>query len=285
MRSRLQSSTADTLIGALCWCSMAGFLVGFTWLVADVVIKGAGELSLTFITAAPTDAGRAGGIGPILVSTFLILAVCLLVALPIGVGAAAWLAEIARPGGRGALLVRRSLDLLASVPSIVFGLFGMVFFCQFMQLGFSILSGGLTLAAMILPIVVQTTYAGFRAVPDDLRLAGAALGFRQVTTVRHLLLPAAIHGVVIGVILGTGRALAETAALIFTSGYVTRMPESLLDSGRTLSVHIYDMAMNVPGGEKRAYATALVLVALLFVINLAAQQLTALWLRSRMQRG
>jgi phosphate transport system permease protein len=253
--------------------------VAFGWVVWDVLRQGLGRISWTFLTSGPLDAGRSSGISTILVSTILVLAVCLVVALPIGIGTAAFLAEFARRGSGIASWIRRSLDLLASVPSIVFGLFGMVFFCQVLRMGFSILAGGCTLACMVLPIVIRTTYSGFRSAPAELRMGAAALGMTRAATLWHLLLPAAMHGVVIGVMLGIGRASAETAALIFTSGYVTRMPGSLLDSGRTLSVHIYELAMNVPGGEANAYGTALVLLISLLAVNLAALRLTEQWLK------
>ena len=146
-------------------------------------------------------------------------------------------------------LVRRSLDVLAGVPSIVFGLFGNAFFCKTLHLGFSILSGGLTLACMVLPILIRATEEGFRSVPADLRPGAAALGLSRTSTLFRLLLPAAVPGLTVGLVLGIGRALAETAALIFTSGYVDRMPSSLTDSGRALSIHIYDLSMNVAGGS------------------------------------
>ena len=145
------------------------------------------------------------------------------------------------------------------MPSIVFGLFGNAFFCVALGLGFSILSGGLTLACMILPLMIRATEEGLRAVPQELRLGAAALGLGPAAVFWRLLLPVALPGLAVGLVLGMGRALAETAALLFTSGYVDRMPTSLLDSGRALSIHVYDLAMNVAGGEPRAYATALIL--------------------------
>jgi phosphate transport system permease protein len=178
-------------------------------------------------------------------------------------------------------LVRRSLDVLAGVPSIVFGLFGNVFFCKVLGLGFSILSGGLTLACMVLPILIRSTEEGFRAVPNEYRLGAAALGFSRTTTLFQLLLPAAVPGLVVGLVLGIGRAIAETAALIFTSGYVDRMPESLLDSGRALSIHIFDLSMNISGGDANAYASALVLLLLLLLINGTAAWIAERWLHRR----
>ncbi|MBI1313472.1 phosphate ABC transporter permease PstA [bacterium] len=284
MRSQPRSAAADALTRTAGWAAVFVVLAVSGWLVGSVLGHGLQEVSWSFLTSEPLDAGRNGGIGTVLVSTALVLSVCLGIAVPLGVGAAVWLSEFARPSSRPVALIRRSLDLLASVPSIVFGLFGMVVFCQELRLGFSIAAGGLTLACMILPLVVQTTFAGLRSVPDELRLGAAALAISRSTALRHLLLPAALHGVVVGVMLGLGRAAAETAALIFTSGYVTRMPESLLDSGRTVSVHIYDLAMNVPGGEARAYASAAVLLCLLLIVNVAAAVLADRWLRHQTAR-
>lgn len=170
-----------------------------------------------------------------------------------------------------------ALDILAGVPSIVFGLFGNAFFCVTLGLGFSILSGGLTLACMALPLLARATEVSLRSLPAETRQAAAALGLSQGRTILRLLLPAAAPGIAAGLALAMGRALAETAALIFTSGYVDRMPESLHDSGRALSVHIYDLALNVSGGEASAAASALVLVALLVLLNgLARRSLSAL---------
>ena len=256
----------------------ASILIGaFIWMMVSLFVAGASRLTPDFFIGEPTNFGRSGGIGTILVSTGLILGICLCLALPLGVATAAWLSEIAQQQRRLQFCITRSLDLLAAVPSIVFGLFGMVFFCQTLKMGFSILSGGLTLALMILPIVVTTVYTAFQTVPNQLRLNSAALGLSKTTTLWKLLLPAAAPGVMVGMVLGVGRAIAETAALIFTSGYVTRMPESIHDSGRTMSVHIYDLAVNVSGGESSAAATALVLMIALFLINLVASGISRVY--------
>jgi len=272
------AATAGFWLSALFVC---GF---FGWIVVDLVWNGLGEISGSFLVDGPRDAGRAGGIGPILISTLLILAVCMAVSLPLGTSAAVLLSELRATDRSFAAAVRRSLDVLAGVPSIVFGLFGNAFFCVVLGLGFSILSGGLTLACMVLPILIRSTEEGLRAVPDDYRLAAAALGMTRSRTIFRILLPAAVPGLAVGLVLGVGRAVAETAALIFTSGYVTRLPSSLLDSGRALSLHIYDLSMNVPGGEAKAYASAVVLLGLLLVLNAAALQVSDRWLtRSRLR--
>ncbi len=285
MNNKPRSAVVDRATQTVGWLASLMIAAMFGWLVFDILRHGVQELSWTFLTDEPSDAGRAGGIGTVLVSTLLVLAVCLAIAVPLGVGTAVWLSEFARPGSRRAVAVRWSLDLLATVPSIVFGMFGMVVFCQMLRLGFSIAAGGLTLGCMILPLVVQTSFAGLQSVPNELRAGAAALAISRRATLQHLLLPAALHGVVVGVLLGLGRAAAETAALIFTSGYVTRMPESLLDSGRTASVHIYDLAMNVPRGASRAYATAAVLLLILLLINVVATVLADRWLQRQTARS
>lgn len=274
----------DRAATVLVWGAVASVTAVFLWIVGDIIRHGVGGLSITFITQAPADFGRAGGIGPILVSTLLLLAVCLAVTIPLGLGSAVLLAEYTvRDRGFGRL-VRRSLDVLAGVPSIVFGLFGNAFFAGALGLGFSILSGGLTLACMALPIFIRAAEEGLRSVPEEYRLGAAALGMTRTHTLVHLLLPAAAPGLAVGLVLGIGRALAETAALIFTSGYVDRMPGSLLDSGRSLSVHIYDLSMNISGGNPNAYASALVLMALLLLINWAAAWVTDRRLGGRLMR-
>lgn len=272
----------ERVLEAAAWAA-AILIVGVLGLIlADLVRGGWSELSIAFLVDAPRNAGRAGGIGPILVSTLWILIVCLAVAVPLGVGTAVLLAETAAAEGVFGRLVRRSLDVLAGVPSIVFGLFGNAFFCIVLGLGFSILSGGLTLACMVLPLLIRTSEEGIRSVPQEIRLAAAALGLTRARALFAVILPAAVPALLAGLVLSVGRALAETAALIFTSGYVDRRPESLFDSGRSLSIHIYDLAMNVAGGEANAHATALVLVGLLLLINGSAAWLGERVLARRM---
>jgi phosphate transport system permease protein len=262
--------------------SVAALVAGaLLWVLADMAWQGVQHLSWEFLTQEPRRSGRAGGISSILVSTAMILAVAIAAAVPIGLGAAVWLAEYAKHSSQASAWIRLSLDVLAGVPSIVFGLFGNAFFCVFLGLGFSILSGGLTLACMILPIFIRTCEHGLFAVNNDWRLAAAGLGMSRISVIWHVLLPAAGPAIVAGLMLGIGRATAETAALIFTSGYVDRMPESLSDSGRALSVHIFDLSMNIGGGDQAAYASALVLVVLIVVINVLAVALSDRWLTRR----
>jgi phosphate transport system permease protein len=273
----------DRAAGLAVGTAAALITAAFVWITADLLRRGLPHLSFGFLLEAPREAGRSGGIGPILVSTLLILGVSLAASVPLGVATAAFLAEFTRQERLFGRSVRRSLDVLAGVPSIVFGLFGNAFFCILLGLGFSILSGGLTLACMVLPILIRSTEQGLRAVPDNYRRAAAALGLSRSACLWRILLPAATPGLVAGLVLGIGRSLAETAALLFTSGYVERMPDSLLDSGRALSIHIYDLAMNVPGGEERAAASAVVLLLLLGAINAMTVYCSERWLHRRIQ--
>ena len=268
----------DRIFTGVVWLGAGVMTALFLWLLGDLLWQGASHLSGSFLLSDPADSGRSGGIASILVSTLLILAVALLAAIPLGLMSAVWLTEYTRRDGTLGAAVRLSLDVLAGVPSIVFGLFGNAFFSVYLGLGFSIVSGGLTLACMILPIFIRTSEAGLSAVSDDWRRNAAALGMSRASVLWHVLLPAAAPAVAAGIMLGVGRATAETAALIFTSGYVDRMPTSLLDSGRALAVHIYDLSMNVTGGDRAAYASALVLIVLIVAINTGALALSDRWL-------
>lgn len=251
------------------------------WLVVDIVRLGWESLSWAFISSEPSNSGRSGGILPILLSTGWILLIALGVAVPLGLGTAVWLVEYQTKQQAMARWVRLALDTLAGVPSIVFGLFGYAFFCVYLGFGYSILGGGLTLACMILPLLIRTCESGLRAVSSDWRRAGAALGMSRARVLWSVLLPAATPALVAGLMLSIGRASAETAALLFTSGYVSRMPAHVLDSGRALSVHIYDLSMNVTGGNAAAYASALVLLGLIIGIHMFTRLLSRIWLKKQ----
>ncbi|MEP1289319.1 MAG: ABC transporter permease subunit [Nitratireductor sp.] len=255
MRRSLRPFVNDLVVRA----AVAAVVFVLAAIVVHVVTRGAALVSWDFLTTAPRAAGRAGGIAPVLVSTAAVTAVALAAALPLAGGAAVFLVEAVRPHTVAARLTRGCLGVLAAVPSIVFGLAGNMIFCDWLGFGFSILAGGLTLALMILPIAACVAETTLRMHGED-RRAGYALGLPQRRIVWSIMLPAAAPGIFAGLGLGFGRAVAESAALIFTSGYVVRMPDSVFDSGRTMAVHILDLAMNVPGGDGNAFATATVLL-------------------------
>ncbi|MBQ0713721.1 MAG: phosphate ABC transporter permease PstA [Paraperlucidibaca sp.] len=270
---------SSQLISALLWLCAALVTGIFAWILIDILRLGLAHLSLDFLLSEPTRAGRSGGIAPIIVSTLWVLAIALAVALPLGLGSALWLHSFTAGGGRLSRTVRVLLDILAGVPSIVFGLFGAACFCIWIGMGFSILSGGLTLACMILPLLIRTTEMGLAAVPADWQRGALALGLSRTAALRCVLLPVAMPAILAGLMLSIGRILAETAVLLFTSGYVDRYPESVFDSGRVMALHIYDLSMNVTGGDANAYATALVLISVLLLVNGAATLVGTRWLR------
>lgn len=232
----------------------------------DLLSQGFGELSWEYLIEEPSKSGRAGGVLPILVSTVLVVGTALLVAIPMSVATALFVTEYLNKTSRTAGVFRCSMLILAGMPSVAFGLFGNVVFCQYLGMGNSIMAGGLTLSVMILPICAFTFEEVFRLVPPEFRYGAHALGFSQTRIIFKVIIPVALPGLIAGVLLGTGRALSETAVLLFTSGYSDRMPTSLLDPGRVLSIHIYDLAMNIPGGESRAAAAAILLIGVFMVI-------------------
>ncbi len=190
----------------------------------------------------------------------------LLIAVPIGIASSIYLVEYAKKGNKLIDIVGLTTETLAGIPSIVYGLFGLLFFVTSLNWGFSILSGACTLAIMILPLIIKTTEEALKSVPDLYREASFGLGAGKLRTVFKIVLPTAIPGILAGVILGIGRIVGETAALIYTAGTVAKIPENIFSSGRTLSVHMY--ALSSEGLHiNQAYATALVLLVTVLIIN------------------
>lgn len=245
----------------------------FALMLADIVVRGAAELSPAYLTGAVSDAGRGGGIGPVIVSTALVVLMATVFALPPAIAGALLCSELLthRPAARK--LVRRSFEILVSAPSVAVGLIGWSLFGQVFGLGFSLFAGAATLAFMLAPLMALAFLNGIEAVPQALRSQSLALGLTRWDTLVHLVLPAARPALVAGIMLAVGRALAETAVLVLTSGVTTRMPHDVFDPGATLAVHVYNLAHNIPGGEPRAYAAALALVA----VNVAVQLFLTRW--------
>ena len=208
---------------------------------------------------------------PAILNTCTMTLLSLLLAVPVGVGASIYLTEYAPRGSRLVALVRLTTETLSGIPSIVYGLFGMLLFNNALHLGYSMLSGALTLAIMILPLIMRTTEEALCSVPDMYREGSFGLGAGRLRTTLCVVLPAAVPGILSGVILGVGRIVGETAALMYTSGTVEKIA-GLMDSGITLSVHMYRQASEGLYTEQ-AYATAVVLLALVLMINLLASRL------------
>ena len=206
---------------------------------------------------------------PALITTVMTAALSLLFAVPFGVFTAVFLVEYSKKGSRLVGIIRITAETLAGIPSIVYGLFGMLFFVTQLKLGFSLLSGALTLSVMILPLMIRTAEEALKSVPDAYREGSFGLGAGRLRTVFAVVLPPAVPGILAGVILSVGRIVGETAALIYTAGTVAKIPENVLASGRTLSVHMYALSSEGLHSEE-AYATAVVLLLLVTGLNALA---------------
>ena len=203
---------------------------------------------------------------PALINTVIMTFFSLLIAVPLGIFSAIFLVEYAKRGNRFVNVIRLTTETLQGIPSIVYGLFGMLFFVTTCHWGFSILAGAFTLAIMILPLIMRSTEEALKAVPDSYREGSFGLGAGKLRTVFRIVLRSAIHGILAGVILAIGRIVGETAALIYTAGTVAKVPGSLLGSGRTLAVHMYNLASEGLYMDQ-AYATAVILLVLVVLIN------------------
>lgn len=262
----MKTRTKDKIITVLLWMS-ALIIVGILFsIIAYIAVKGISAINWGFIFEAPRRAGKEGGISTTIVGTLYLTAVSLVMAVPIGVGAAIYLQEYANRGSRFASLVNLTAESLAGIPSIVFGLFGFVFFVIFLKMGWSILSGGMTMAIMILPTIARIAQEALLSVPNEYRENSLALGATKWYTIRKVILPSAIPGIVTGIILSVGRAVGETAAIILTAGSSLGMPMALTDPTRTMAVHLYILAIEGISME-RAFGTAFLIVVLVIVIN------------------
>ncbi len=203
---------------------------------------------------------------PALLNTILMTTLSLLIAVPLGVSAAVYLVEYARRGSRLVRIVRMNAETLSGIPSIVYGLFGMLFFVNALKLGLSMLSGALTLSVMILPVILRTSEEALISVPDSYREGSFGLGAGRLRTIFRVVLPDAVPGILAGVILGVGRIVGETAALIYTAGTASDTVSGIMDSARTLSVHLYALSQEGLYLDQ-TYATAVVLLGIVIVIN------------------
>ena len=263
------NSWKEKCITAVFWLSGLVIVGILTGIIGYVMFKGISSISLDFIFQPPSKAGKAGGISTTIVSTIYLTVMSLLIAVPIGVGSSVYLEEYAQSRSKFARLVNLTSETLAGIPSIVFGLFGFVFFVIFLGLGWSILSGSMTLAIMILPTITRTAQEAILTVPQDYRENSLALGASKWQTIRKVILPSALPGILTGIILSVGRAVGETAALILTAGSSLGMPLSPTDPARTMAVHLYVLAMEGISME-RAFGTAFLIVILIIIINYLA---------------
>lgn len=234
------------------------------FLIAYILIKGIPHIKPELF--AWKYATENASLMPALINTIIITFFSLLIAVPFGIFSAIYLVEYAKRGNKLIGVIRLTTETLSGIPSIVYGLFGMIFFVTTLKWGYSLLAGAFTLAIMILPLIMRTTEEALKSVPDSYREGSFGLGAGKLRTVFRIVLPAAVPGILSGVILAVGRIMGETAALIYTAGTVAQTPKNLMSSGRTLAVHMYNLS-NEGLYMKQAYATAVILLVIVIGMN------------------
>ncbi|MBM7684798.1 phosphate ABC transporter permease PstA [Defluviitalea raffinosedens] len=256
----------DIVILAMIWAA-AFITVGVVaWILLYVVINGIGKINWDFLTTAPQGFGG-GGIYPMIIATCYIVILTLLIAPPIGICSAIYLVEYAK-SGKIVRVIRFATESLSGIPSIVFGLFGYLFFVTQLEWKYSLLSGAMTLSIMVLPTMIRTTEEALKSVPVSYREGSLGLGASKLRTIMKVVLPCALPGILSAVILSIGRIVGETAAVYFTVGFAPRMARSIMDSSRTLSVHMY--VLTKEGDFANAFATATVLIIIVLTMNFIA---------------
>ena len=275
MKKRNQTSTADRIhsylrhpgSGVLVLLTIGAAIVTFAvlfFLVAYILVKGIPYLTPDLFSLEYTSENVS--LMPSLINTFIMTALSLLIAAPIGIFAAIYLVEYAKKGNKLVQVIRITAETLSGIPSIVYGLFGMLFFVMQLKWGYSLIAGAFTLAIMVLPVIMRTTEEALLAVPDSYREGSFGLGAGKLRTVFTIVLPSAMPGILSGVILATGRIVGETAALIYTASTVAAVPASVFSSTRTLATHMY-LLSNEGLHINETYGTAVVLLILVLLIN------------------
>jgi phosphate transport system permease protein len=268
---RLDPRKSQVIAKVVIWLAAFIVIVLLFSILIYILSKGIPNLTWQFLSQIPSDMGRSGGIFSTIIGTLAVTLVATVVATPLGVGTAFYLTEYTREG-KITKIIRFSAESLAGIPSIIYGLFGFIFFVIYLQLGWSILSGGLTLAVMILPTIIRISEEAIRTVPPIYREVSFSLGGTKWQTMTRALIPSALPGIATGIVLGIGRCVAETAAVILTAGSALRIPTSLFSPTRTMAVHFYILAREGISME-RAYGTAALLIVLILLINVVANLL------------
>ena len=258
-------------------------VIPILFVIGYIIAQGAGALSWAFISQFPRDGMKAGGLLPAIVGTLWLTAGTAVVAVPIGVGAAIYLAEYAKDNTL-TRAIRVAIINLAGIPSVVYGLFGLGLFVIFLNFGTSILAGSLTLGIMTLPVIISTAEEALRAVPQSFRLVSVSLGGTRWQTIRRVVLPQALPGIITGVLLGLERAAGETAPILFTVAafFLPRLPQTVFDQTMALPYHLFVISTQVPGMPTRIqYGTALVLMVFVLSMNLLATLIRRHYRRQR----
>jgi phosphate transport system permease protein len=273
---------AQKIMNGVFWASGIITLLILMVIIGYVLYKGLPVVNLEFLFSDPIDSGRAGGIFPMIVSSVYVTFIAVLVAAPLGVGAALYLAEYAGEN-RTVRLIRFGAETLSSIPSIIFGLFGLAFFVIYLQMGWSVLSGGLTLALMALPTILAASEVSIESINKSYAEGSLALGATKWQTVSKVVIPAALPGITTGIILGMARAIAEAAAILYTVGAALLTPISLLDPARPLPLHLYILATEGISLDN-AWGTAAVLVILILIITVTTNTLVDRYRKKMMGR-
>lgn len=263
IRPRLEEKIVRAALRLLTFLTVAVLIL----IVGFILKKGLPAVSWKFIASNPVDMGRGGGIFSTIIGTLALTLVAVAIAAPVGVGTAIYLTEFTWEN-KITRVIRFGAECLAGIPSIIFGLFGFILFVDKLKFGWSILSGGLSLAFMLLPTIIRTSEEAIRCVPAAFRQVSFSLGSTKWQTVTRVVLPSAIPGIITGIILSIGRSIGETAVVIFTAGSALRLPTSLFSSSRTMAVHFYILAREGIS-MSNAYGTAAVLIIAILAINLA----------------
>ena len=267
----LDPRLSQRIARVLLWAMTVLTVAVLVFIIFFILRKGLPAVTMDFLTKNPVDMGKGGGIFSTIVGTIVLTALAILIATPLGVGTAIYLTEYTWENTL-TRVIRFGAECLAGIPSIIFGLFGFILFVTKLGFGWSILSGGLTLAFMILPTIIRTSEEAIKSVPTSYRQVSFSLGGTKWQTVIRVVLPSAISGIVTGIILSVGRSIGETAAVIFTAGSALRIPTSLFSSSRTMSVHFYILAREGISMSK-AYGTAAILIIAILAVNIATYYL------------
>ena len=257
----------DNLLRGLLWLSAILSVAVLVMIVGFIFYKGFGLISFDFIFGDYSPTGG-GGIWPMIVTTIYTIVISLVIATPIGILAAVYLQEYAKQG-RLVRIIRFATESLTGIPSIIYGLFGAVFFVTTLKLGMSIIAASLTLTIIVLPVIIRTTEEALKTVPASYREGSLALGTTKLQTLYKVILPTAMPGILSGIILSIGRIVGESAAIFLTAGTVAAMPESIFSSARTLTVHSY-LVTQESGDIELAAAVGIVLIVIILAINLSA---------------
>jgi phosphate transport system permease protein len=268
-RILLKRKILDGFMYGIMAVAMGAVIVSLLFVILYIFRSQAGYLTWSFLSNVQT------GILPMIVTTLYVVIVSIIVALPIGLATAIFLNEYSKNSGVIRIL-RLAIETLAGIPSIIYGLFGLLMFCRILNFGQSIIAGAFTLSIMILPVIIRTTEESLKAIPNSFREGSLALGATKFQTTIHVVLPSALPGILTSVILAIGRVVGESAPVLLTVGLSRNMPRSIFESGRTLTIHLYHLTNEAikPEDFGLAFATAAVLVILVVVINTATKMLT-----------